>query len=86
VKTTTPWGGLDVQLESTGPVMKYAGTGTFPSHGVRSRPIWRYDFPSMRTTGTLIIHGQTHNVSGESWMGRQWGQVPADDPRCAGPG
>ncbi|MFD0580135.1 lipocalin family protein [Dactylosporangium darangshiense] len=77
VKTTTPWGCLDVHLEATGPVMKYAGTGTYPSFGV---PIWQFDLPSMRTTGSLTVQGQTHNVSGESWMARQWGRVPAEDP------
>ncbi|MFD0574881.1 lipocalin-like domain-containing protein [Dactylosporangium darangshiense] len=80
VKATTPWGCLDVHLEATGPDLKYAGTGTFPSHGVRSSPTWQYDFPSMRTTGSLTIQGQTHNVSGESWMARQWGRMPMDDP------
>ncbi|WP_418952367.1 lipocalin-like domain-containing protein [Streptomyces chartreusis] len=39
----------------------------------------RYEFalPSMRTTGTLSVRGRSHRVSGESWLDRQWGRVPA---------
>ncbi|WP_329288481.1 lipocalin family protein [Streptomyces pseudovenezuelae] len=78
VRTTTPWGSLNVKLKARGPVMKYAGTGSFPLLGDTN---YEFALPSMQTTGTLTVQGRTQRVSGESWLDRQWGPIGTDgDP------
>lgn len=76
VKATTPWGALDFQLLARGPVMKYAGTGSFPLLGDTQQ---EYAFPSMRTTGTLTVKGETYRASGTTWLDRQWGPLSLND-------
>lgn len=39
-----------------------------------------FALPSMRTSGTLTLNGKTQKISGESWLDRQWGETPVDDP------
>jgi predicted secreted hydrolase len=73
VQATTPWGALDLDFESEGPVLNYAGTGEFDMLGARQH---EFALPSLRTTGTLTVQGRTHRVSGESWLDRQWGELP----------
>ncbi|MBL1097689.1 lipocalin family protein [Streptomyces coffeae] len=73
LKTTTPWGSLDIRLKPKGPAMKYAGTGEFPLLG---EPQVEFAYPSVQTTGTLNIEGKSHKVSGETWLDRQWGNIP----------
>ena len=77
VKATVPFGTLDLRLKKTGPTMKYAGSGAFKLLGATN---WEYAFPSMRTTGTLSIDGQSHRVSGETWLDRQWGPINITGP------
>jgi predicted secreted hydrolase len=74
VSATTPWGSPDVNLVVQGPVMKYADTGHYPPLG---KPSYKYAFPSMRTTGTLTIEGNSYEVSGDSRLDRQWGPLPS---------
>ncbi|MDD9376906.1 lipocalin family protein [Streptomyces sp. ZAF1911] len=73
VQASTPWGALDLDFETKGPAMNYAGTGEFDMLGKRQ---YEFALPAMRTTGTLTLEGQTHKVSGESWLDRQWGELP----------
>lgn len=73
VQAATPWGSLDLNLESTGPALNYAGTGEWEMFG---SPQYEFALPSLRTTGTLTVQGKTSEVSGESWLDRQWGQLP----------
>ena len=73
VQATTPWGALSLDLEATGPALNYAGTGEWEMFG---SPQYEFALPSLRTTGTLTIAGKTSQVSGESWLDRQWGQLP----------
>ncbi|GAA4736339.1 lipocalin family protein [Phytohabitans rumicis] len=73
VKATAPWGSLDAQFEVTGPVMNYAGTGLFKLVDVQN---YEFAFPAMRTSGTLVIEGRKHAITGTAWLDRQWGPLP----------
>lgn len=73
VKATTPWGSLQTQLTSTGPVLNYSGNGLIQLLG---DPNYEYAFPTMRTVGTLTAEGVTRHVFGTSWLDRQWGPLP----------
>jgi predicted secreted hydrolase len=37
---------------------------------------YEYAFPAMRTTGTVVLDEVTYQVSGTSWLDRQWGALP----------
>lgn len=65
-----PWFALDLELESDGPVMAYGGSGSFPLFGDVNH---EFALPNMRTTGTLSLEGNTHEVVGQTWLDRQWG-------------
>ncbi|MEV5409106.1 lipocalin family protein [Thermopolyspora sp. NPDC052614] len=74
VQVETPWGSLDVELVPTGPAMNYASTGLFNlADGV---PNYEFALPQMRTSGTLVVNGTKHKVTGTSWLDRQWGEMP----------
>ncbi|MGW1563065.1 lipocalin family protein [Streptomyces sp. NPDC002144] len=77
LKATTPWGGLDVQFVPKGPALNYAGTGAWSMQGDTQ---YEFAYPSMQTTGTLTVNGKTHKASGVSWLDRQWGATPLNDP------
>jgi predicted secreted hydrolase len=67
---TLPDGTLDLTLDAEGPAMYDNGTGLFPFLGGSS---YYYSLPNLATSGTLTLNGQTSNVTGTSWLDRQWG-------------
>jgi predicted secreted hydrolase len=67
---TLPQGSLSLNLDAVGPVLYDNGTGLFPFLGGSS---YYYSLPDVRTTGTLTLNGQTSQVTGKSWLDRQWG-------------
>ena len=73
LSATTPWGALDLDLDAEGPPLYYGATGAFPWVGL---PQWQYALPQLRTTGRLIIEGTGYEVTGETWLDRQWGPKP----------
>lgn len=73
VKATAPWGSLDAEFVPTGPVMNYAGTGLIKLLDVQN---YEFAFPAMRTSGTLVIEGREHAITGTAWLDRQWGPLP----------
>lgn len=73
VKASTPWGAVDFIFEVKGRALNYAGTGEWDMLGARQ---YQFALPSMRTTGTLTIEGKVYNVAGDSWLDRQWGNLP----------
>ncbi|MBO4254096.1 lipocalin family protein [Streptomyces griseorubiginosus] len=76
VKASTPWGSVDVNLKAAGPALKAAGTGSFPLYGKTN---YEYALPSMRTTGTLSVQAKDYQVSGQTWVDRQWGPYDITD-------
>ncbi|MCW8379698.1 lipocalin family protein [Streptomyces justiciae] len=73
VQATADWGSADLRLERQGPALVYLGSGVWPMLGATQ---YEFAHPSMRTTGTVTIEGKKHQVSGESWLDRQWGSLP----------
>ena len=73
ITATTPWGGLDLLLEASGPVLYYGGTGSFALLGA---PQYQYALPQLRTSGTIRVDGRTWSTIGDSWLDRQWGALP----------
>ncbi|MCD1637032.1 hypothetical protein K7H91_25105 [Martelella mediterranea] len=67
-----PWSTLDLVLEAEGPVMSYGGTGAFPLFGKINH---EFALPKLHTTGTVTLEGDTHDVTGQTWLDRQWGPV-----------
>jgi hypothetical protein len=77
LKATTPWGSLDARFTPQRPVLNYSGIGLAKLLGDLD---YEYAFPTMRTRGALTVAGKTRRISGTSWLDRQWGPVPVDDP------
>ena len=65
-----PGGALDLTLAAD-QVLYPNGTGLFPFLGGDS---YYYSLPQIKTTGTLTLNGRTSNVTGKSWLDRQWGK------------
>ena len=65
-----PQGRLDLQLSARGPAIYGNGTGLFPFLGGSS---YYYSLPRLQTSGTLTLGGKTSQVTGTSWLDRQWG-------------
>ena len=63
-------GTLDLRLKAVGPTLYGNGTGLFPFLDDTS---YYYSLPNLRTTGTLTLDGSTEQVTGTSWLDRQWG-------------
>jgi predicted secreted hydrolase len=70
-------GSLQARFTPEGPVLNYSGIGLAKLLSDVDR---EYAFPAMRTAGTLAAEGKTREVSGVSWLDRQWGPVPVTDP------
>jgi len=67
---TLPVGDIDLTLSARGPVLYNNGTGLMPFLGGTS---YYYSLPSLVSRGTLTVKGQTYQVTGQSWLDRQWG-------------
>jgi predicted secreted hydrolase len=65
-----PEGSLDLRLSAAGPVMYNGGTGLIPFLGGSS---YYYSLPDLQTSGNLTLNGTTSQVTGTSWLDRQWG-------------
>ena len=67
---TLPHATLDLHLSAKGPALYNNGNGVFPFLGTYS---YYYSLPDLRTTGTLTVDGRPSQVTGSSWLDRQWG-------------
>jgi predicted secreted hydrolase len=70
VSLDVPWGSLDVVLQARGPAFNYGGTGAFSLFGQTN---YEFALPELRTTGTLTLDGRPRQLTGQSWLDRQWG-------------
>ena len=64
---------LDLTFTKEGPLLANVANGLFPLLGDIS---YHYAFPTMNATGTITLEGETYDVSGPSWLDRQWGMSP----------
>lgn len=67
---TLPAGEIDLTLSARGPALYNNGTGLMPFLGGTS---YYYSLPSLATQGTLTENATAYQVTGESWLDRQWG-------------
>ncbi|MGI4870007.1 MAG: lipocalin family protein [Janthinobacterium lividum] len=61
---------LNLTTTPTKPVLLHGGTG-YENYG-NGVLAGYYSYPRLATTGTLLVGGKTHQVSGELWYDRQW--------------
>ncbi len=67
---STPGVACDLTLRDAGPMLANAATGLWPMFGGLT---YHYALPTMTTSGTITIDGEAVEVSGNSWLDRQWG-------------
>jgi predicted secreted hydrolase len=67
---TLPVGEIDLALSARGAALYNNGTGLIPFLDGTS---YYYSLPSLASQGTLTVNGHTYQVTGESWLDRQWG-------------
>lgn len=67
---TLPVGEIDLTLDARGTVLYNNGTGLMPFLGGSS---YYYSLPSVASQGTITENHRTYQVTGESWVDRQWG-------------
>ena len=61
---------LDLATTPSRPVVLHSGTG-YENYG-NGVLAGYYSYPRLATTGTLMVGGKKHTVSGELWYDRQW--------------
>ena len=64
--------GQSISLSTTPakPVLLHGGTG-YEQYGKVAQAGY-YSYPRLTTTGTIVVGGKTHQVTGELWYDRQW--------------
>ncbi|NUR69493.1 MAG: hypothetical protein HOU81_01595 [Hamadaea sp.] len=67
---TLPAGTVDLTLSAAGPAMYNNGTGLMPFLGGTS---YYYSLPRLVSRGTVTVGGTAYQVTGQSWLDRQWG-------------
>jgi predicted secreted hydrolase len=67
---TLPAGQIDLLLNAQGPALYNNGTGLMPFLDGTSH---YYSLPDLASQGTLTVDGHTYQVTGRSWLDRQWG-------------
>jgi predicted secreted hydrolase len=73
---------IDITTTTAAPPVLMNGQGQFFFIDVSEQ--YEYAFPAMPTTGTVVLDTVTYQVSGTSWLDRQWGALPG--VFAAGPG
>ena len=66
-------GKIVVDMEAYGYPVYNGGSGKFGSC-MKDEVFHQYSLPNMKTTGTIELNGVTYQVSGDSWVDRQWQQ------------
>jgi predicted secreted hydrolase len=64
---------LDISGVTTAPPVLMNGQGQTLFIDVDQ---YEYAFPAMATTGSIVTETSTYEVSGISWLDRQWGDLP----------
>ncbi len=63
---------LDLQLDNRMPPVLQGNAGLSQKSAGVGNASYYYSVPRMATTGTLTIAGQVYQVTGTSWMDREW--------------
>lgn len=70
-ETDNPRLDIKMTLKATGPTLPDLGAGVIPFADGQD---YEYAFPRMATSGTLTVNGKLYNVTGTSWLDREWGK------------
>ncbi len=73
---------IDITTTTAAPPVLMNGQGQFFFIDVSDQ--YEFAFPAMSTTGTVVLDTRTYQVTGISWLDRQWGALPG--VFAAGPG
>jgi predicted secreted hydrolase len=73
---------IDITTTTAAPPVLMNGQGQFFFIDVSEQ--YEFAFPAMPTTGTVVLDQVTYQVTGTSWLDRQWGGIPGFF--AAGPG
>jgi hypothetical protein len=65
---------IDITTTTAAPPVLMNGQGQFVFIDVSEQ--YEYAFPAMPTTGTVVLDEVTYQVTGTSWLDRQWGALP----------
>jgi predicted secreted hydrolase len=65
---------IDITTTTAAPPVLFNGQGQVAFLGVDEQ--YDFAFPAMPTTGTVVLGEVAHQVTGISWLDRQWGNVP----------
>jgi predicted secreted hydrolase len=66
---------IDISTTAAAPPLLFNGEGQIVFLGVNEQ--YDYAFPAMPTTGTVVLDTVTYEVTGASWLDRQWGGLPS---------
>ena len=70
-------GRIDLDMVPTKPALYNCALGEFPFLNDEVHA-YQYSLPEMDTKGTLTIDGETYEVTGTTWLDRQWGDGNID--------
>ncbi|MFD5074532.1 lipocalin-like domain-containing protein [Streptomyces sp. NPDC058371] len=65
---------IDITATSSGPPLLMNGQGQVRFLGLDEQ--YDFAFPAMNTSGTVVLDSQPYDVTGISWLDRQWGGLP----------
>jgi predicted secreted hydrolase len=65
---------IDIATTTAAPPVLMNGQGQFFFIDVSEQ--YEFAFPAMPTTGTVVLDTMTYQVTGTSWLDRQWGGIP----------
>ncbi|MFE4612057.1 lipocalin-like domain-containing protein [Streptomyces niveus] len=66
---------IDLTANSSGPPLLMNGQGQMLFLGLDEQ--YEFAFPAMNTIGTVVLDSQSYDVTGTSWLDRQWGGLPS---------
>lgn len=75
ISGTTDTATIQLTLRREDPVLFSAGSGYFPFFGSTTG---QYALPGLLASGTITADGVTYQVTGRTWLDRQWGGGPAE--------
>jgi predicted secreted hydrolase len=64
---------LDLELNATKPPVVHGANGVSQKSEAAGNASYYVSFTRMLTQGTLRLHGETFNVTGNSWFDHEWG-------------
>jgi len=63
---------LNLELTATKPVVLQGDAGLSQKSATSGNASYYYSIPRLDSRGTLVLNGQTFNITGQSWLDREW--------------